>query len=179
MAVENFEELYLEELRDLYSAETQLVKALPKVAKACTTPALKQAVEEHLEVTKGQVQRLEQIFQDMDEKPTGHHCKAMEGLIKESNDTIEEMEEGVLLDAAIIVGAQKIEHYEIAGYGSVRTFAEQLGYDEHIELLQATLTEEGDADDSLTNLAMNDVNPAAGEEDEEAAPEKAASGTKK
>lgn len=179
MAVENFEELYLEELRDIYSAETQLVKALPKVAKACTTPALKQAVEEHLEVTKGQIQRLEQIFQDMDEKPTGHHRKAMEGLIKESYDTIEEMEEGVLLDAAIIVGAQKIEHYEIAGYGSVRTFAEQLGYDEHVELLQATLDEEGDADDALTNLAMNEVNPAAEEDDEEEAPEKAASGTKK
>lgn len=161
MSVKNFDDLYIEELRDLYSAETQLVKALPKVAKSATDPKLQKAVEEHLEQTKGQVERLEQIFESLGEKPTGHTCKAMEGLIEEADEIMKEVEKGPLLDAALIGAAQKVEHYEIAGYGTARTFAEMLGQSEHIELLQETLDEEKTTDENLTTLATSKINAKA------------------
>lgn len=154
MSVKSFDDLYIEELRDLYSAERQLVQALPRVAEAATSPELKKAVEAHLEQTETQVSRLEQIFEALGEKPTGHKCEAMEGLIEEAKGLIEDVEAGPILDAALIGGAQKVEHYEIAGYGTARTFAELLGHAEHVELLQATLDEEGQTDKDLTELSM-------------------------
>lgn len=163
MSVSSFNDLYIEELRDLYSAETQLVKALPKVAKAVTSSKLKAAVEKHLEETKGQVERLEKIFGELGEEPTGHTCKAMQGLIEEGDEMIKEVEAGPLRDAALIGGSQKIEHYEIAGYGTARTFAEMLGQSGHMKLLQATLDEEAATDEGLTKLAGAINSDAAGE----------------
>lgn len=152
--------LYFEELRDLHSAESQLIKALPKVAKAAHSPELRRAVEEHLEQTKGHRDRLEQIFKTHGEKATGKHCKGMEGLITEADEMIQEAkEQGAdpdVLDAGLIAGAQRVEHYEIAGYGSARTFASKLGFMDDKVLLQQTLDEEGAADLHLTQLAMGE-----------------------
>lgn len=162
MSVKTFDDLYVEELRDLYSAERQLVTALPKVAKAAYAPELKEAVEGHLEQTKQHVARLESIFEKLGEKPTGHKCKAMEGLIEETKEMIEEIEEGPVRDAALIGGAQKVEHYEISGYGTARAFAEILGHPDHIEILQSTIEEEGETDHALTELSMKLNRAAAG-----------------
>jgi ferritin-like metal-binding protein YciE len=148
-------ELYVEELRDLYSAEKQLVKALPKMAKAATSSDLRSGFEEHLEQTKGHVSRLEQIFDSLDENPNGKTCKGMEGLIKEGSEMIEEDPEEEQLDAGLISAAQRVEHYEIAGYGCVRTYAQLLGDDEAVSLLEETLKEEKETDAKLTGLAEN------------------------
>jgi ferritin-like metal-binding protein YciE len=148
-------ELYVEELRDLYSAEKQLVKALPKMAKAATSSDLRSGFEEHLEQTKGHVSRLEQIFDSLDAKPNGKTCKGMEGLIKEGSEMIEEDPEQEQLDAGLISAAQRVEHYEIAGYGGVRTYAQLLGDDEAVSLLEETLKEEKETDAKLTELAEN------------------------
>ena len=148
-------ELYVEELRDLYSAEKQLVKALPKMAKAATSSDLRSGFEEHLEQTKGHVSRLEQIFDSLDENPNGKTCKGMEGLIKEGSEMIEEDPEEEQLDAGLISAAQRVEHYEIAGYGCVRTYAQLLGDDEAMSLLDETLKEEKETDAKLTELAEN------------------------
>jgi ferritin-like metal-binding protein YciE len=148
-------ELYVEELRDLYSAEKQLVKALPKMAKAATSSDLRSGFEEHLEQTKGHVSRLEQIFDSLDAKPNGKTCKGMEGLIKEGSEMIEEDPEQEQLDAGLISAAQRVEHYEIAGYGCVRTYAQLLGDDEAVSLLEETLKEEKETDAKLTELAEN------------------------
>jgi ferritin-like metal-binding protein YciE len=161
MAMETLHDLYLDELRDLYNAENQMLKALPKMAKAATTPALKAAFEEHFEVTRGQVNRLEKIFSDLDESPKGKKCKAMIGLVEEGSDAMDDAETGPVKDAALITAAQKVEHYEIAGYGCVRTYARQLGYADAEALLQETLTEEGEADKKLTELAESMVNAEA------------------
>lgn len=169
MAVKNIEELYIQELRDLHSAERQIIDALPLVERAATTPELKKAVQKHLEETKGQLQRLDQIFQQLGERGTGHRCKAMEGLIDESKELIKDVEPGSLLDAALIVGAQKIEHYEIAGYGSARTFAEMLGKKEHAELLQETLDEEFASDIALTAIATSKINESASHQESSSA----------
>ncbi len=147
------DELYTTELRDLYSAETQILEALPKMAKAASSPKLKAAFEKHLEETKGQVERLEKIFSDLGEKPGGHTCKAMKGLIAEGADVIEAKGDPAVKDAALIGSAQRVEHYEMAGYGTTRTFATHLGKTEHVKLLQATLDEEGQTDKDLTKLA--------------------------
>lgn len=163
MEVKSLDKLYVDGLRDLYSAEKQLVKALPKIAKAATTTKLKSAVEKHLEVTKGQVDRLEKIFTELDESPEGHECVAMKGLIEEGDELMKEVEPGPVLDAAIIGAAQKVEHYEIAGYGTSRTFAELLGKPKHARLLQQTLDEEGETDKELTRLAEGLVNEKAAE----------------
>lgn len=163
MEVKSLDKLYVDGLRDLYSAEKQLVKALPKIANAATTTKLKDAVEDHLKVTKGHVDRLEKIFTDLDESPHGHECVAMKGLIEEGDELLKEVEPGPVLDAAIIGAAQKVEHYEIAGYGTSRTFAELLGRSEHAELLQQTLDEEGETDKELTRLAEGLVNEKAAE----------------
>jgi ferritin-like metal-binding protein YciE len=148
-------ELYIEELRDLYSAEKQLVKALPKMAKAAASPDLRSGFEEHLEQTKGHVSRLEQIFDSLDESPNGKTCKGMEGLIKEGSEMIEEDPPAEQLDAGLISAAQRVEHYEIAGYGCVHTYARLLGQDEAVSLLAQTLKEEKETDAKLTELAEN------------------------
>src|SRR6202521_1560069 len=146
-------ELYIDELKDLYSAETQLVKALPKMAKAAASEELRSGFEEHLEQTKGHVARLEQIFQALEEKPTGKKCMGMEGLIKEGGEAAGEDYEDDAKDAALIGAAQRVEHYEIAAYGTVRAMAEKLGEDAAAKLLSQTLQEEKDTDVKLSKLA--------------------------
>src|SRR3954470_7911871 len=160
-------DLYVEELRDLYNAENQLLKALPKMAKAASDPTLRAAFEEHLEVTRGQVDRLDRIFKKLGERATGKKCAAMEGLIEEGKEMMEEDAPPAVLDAALISAAQKVEHYEIASYGCVRTYARLLGYDDAADLLQETLDEEGEADRMLTELAESVINVEAEEEGEE------------
>jgi ferritin-like metal-binding protein YciE len=161
MALDSLHDLYVDELKDLYNAENQLVKALPKMAKAATNPDLKAAIEEHLEVTRGQVERLERIFKKLGVSPKGKKCKAMEGLIEEGKEVMEEDGQEAVIDAALIAAAQRVEHYEMAGYGCARTFAKLLGYDEAARLLQETLDEEGDADKKLTELAETGINVEA------------------
>lgn len=170
MANEGLKELYIDELKDIYNAETQLVKALPKMAKAASSAELRSGFEEHLEQTKGHVQRLEQIFEMLDESPKGKKCKGMEGLVEEGSEVMEEDFEDALMDAALIGAAQRVEHYEIAAYGTVRAFAEELGESEHVSLLEQTLEEEKETDEKLTELAKQinaDANGEAGEEPEE------------
>ena len=154
-------DLYVSELRDLYSAEKQILKALPKMAKAASAPELQDAFKSHLTQTKGHVDRLEKIFEDLGLKPTGKTCKAMEGLVEEGRELIEEKPEPHVLDAGLIAAAQRVEHYEMAGYGSVRTFAKQLGESDAVKLLQQTLDEEGETDKKLTQLAESLVNIGA------------------
>ena len=148
------EELYFEELRDLVSAETQLIAALPKMAKGAHAPELKQAIESHLEQTRTHKQRLETILKSHGEKSTGKHCKGMEGVIAEGAEVLKEEGDPAVLDAAMIAAAQRVEHYEMAGYGSARTFASKLGFMEDKALLQQTLDEEGQTDLALTQLAQ-------------------------
>lgn len=169
MKLDNLRKLYIEELRDLYSAENQLLKALPKMAKGATSTELKQAFDNHLEETEGHVERLEEIFEDLDENPKGKTCQAMKGLVEEGSEILEEEGEESVLDAGIIAAAQKVEHYEIASYGTVRTFAELLGEKEAVKLLQQTLDEEGAADEKLNELAEDIVNPEALSQGEELA----------
>jgi ferritin-like metal-binding protein YciE len=161
MRLDTLENLYISELRDLHSAETQLLKALPKMAKGASSPELKDAFEQHLEQTKGHVERLEQLFQQLDESPKGKTCQAMKGLIEEGSEILKEEGEDSVLDAGMIVAAQKVEHYEIASYGSVRTFANLLGQDEAARLLQSTLDEESETNEILNRLAETVVNPEA------------------
>ena len=153
MSKDSLRELYIDELKDLYSAETQLVKALPKMAKAASNGQLRQALEEHLRQTSEHVSRLEQIFDALEEKPTGKKCVGMEGLVKEGSEAIKEDYSDEVKDAAIIGAGQRVEHYEMAGYGTVRAFAELLGETEHVSLLEETLNEEKQADEKLTQLA--------------------------
>jgi ferritin-like metal-binding protein YciE len=161
MSLGTLNDLFVEELKDLYSAETQLVKALPRMAKAASDPSLKAAFEEHLEVTRKQVERLDAVFEQIGGKGKGKKCVAMEGLIEEAKELLEEKADPSVLDAALIAAAQKVEHYEMAGYGCVRTYARLLGYEEAADLLQQTLDEEGEADKTLTALAESVVNVEA------------------
>ena len=161
MSLDTLQTLYTNELRDLYNAENQLLKALPKMAKAASSEELKDAFETHLEQTKGHVKRLEQIFEGLGAKPKGKTCKAMKGLIEEGSEILEEEGNDSVLDAGIITAAQKVEHYEIASYGSVRTFANLLGQNDAAELLQSTLDEESEANELLNKLAQTTVNPEA------------------
>jgi ferritin-like metal-binding protein YciE len=162
MKLGNLKQLYISELRDLYNAENQLLKALPKMAKGASSDELKEAFKEHLEQTKGHVERLEQIFQQqLDESPKGKTCQGMKGLIEEGSEILKEDGEDSVLDAGIIIAAQKVEHYEIASYGSVRTLANLLGNDESASLLQSTLDEESQANERLNELAEGIVNPEA------------------
>ena len=170
MALNSLHDLYVNELKDLYSAETQLLKALPKMAKAADSDELRAAIEDHLEVTKGQVDRLDKIFKGLDSSPKGKKCKAMEGLIEEGKEIMEENGAPAVVDAALIAAAQRVEHYEMAGYGCVRTFANLLGYEQAAALLQETLDEEGEADKKLTELAETVINVEAEEVEEEKAP---------
>jgi ferritin-like metal-binding protein YciE len=160
-------ELYVDELKDLYNAETQLVKALPKMAKAASSEELRNGFEEHLEQTKGHVSRLEQIFESLGETPKGKKCKGMEGLVEEGSEIIEEDLEPSAKDAGLIGAAQRVEHYEIAAYGTVKAFAQTLGQSEHASLLEETLEEEKETDEKLTELAKQ-INSQAGSTEDDA-----------
>ena len=177
MQKDSLRQLYVNELKDLYSAETQLVKALPKMAKASSNAQLRQAFEEHLRQTSEQVSRLEQIFEMLDEKPTGKKCLGMEGLVKEGAETMQEEYGDAVMDAALIGAAQRVEHYEIAAYGTVREFAGMLAENDHISLLEQTLEEEKQTDEKLTQLAESINSKAADHEGEEGTTEKPESKT--
>jgi ferritin-like metal-binding protein YciE len=167
MELESLRALYVDELKDLYSAEGQIIKALPRMIKAASSRELKRALTEHERVTRRQVKRLERIFKDLDESPRGKKCHGMEGLLEEGKELISEKPEPDVLDAGLISKAQHVEHYEIAGYGTVRAWAQQLGYDEHVALLQETLDEEGEADKRLSALAESSINIEAAEADDD------------
>lgn len=153
MSVGTIEELFVDELKDLYSAEKQITKALPKMAKATTSPELRTAFETHLEETQGQIQRLDQIFEILAKSPKGKVCNGMKGVLEEGSEILEETDKGVLRDAALISAAQRVEHYEMAGYGSVREYAKLLGQTEIASLLDATLAEEKAADKKLSVIS--------------------------
>jgi ferritin-like metal-binding protein YciE len=167
MSMDSLKDLYIDELKDLYNAENQLLKALPKMARKASAPELKRAFQEHLTQTEGHVNRLEKIFKGLGEKPTGKTCKAMKGLVEEGKEIIEEDGDDSVLDAALIGAAQKVEHYEIAGYGVARTFASLLGEEDAMESLQRTLNEEGETDKKLTQIAESVINIEASEAEEE------------
>jgi len=160
MTKDSLRELYVDELRDLYSAEKQLTKALPKIAKAATSGDLRMGFEQHLEQTKGHVERLEEIFGLLEERPGGKKCVGMEGLVKEGSEVMEEDISDDAMDAALIAAAQRVEHYEIAAYGTVAAYADLLGESEHASLLRQTLDEEKETDRKLTELSQ-DINVLA------------------
>jgi ferritin-like metal-binding protein YciE len=172
MKIDSLRKLYVEELRDLYSAENQLIKALPKIAKATTSSELGNAFLGHLEQTKEHAKRLESIFQELDESPKGKKCKGMEGLLEEGSELIEEEPEPEELDAGLISAAQRVEHYEMAGYGTVVTYARLLGENRNASLLERTLEEEKETDRKLTqisekiNYAAMETGTEEGEENE-------------
>jgi len=161
MKLESLKDLYLEQLKDLYSAETQLVDALPKMAEAANSADLRKAFTEHLGQTEEHVRRLERIFQDLQANPKGNDCEGMEGLIKEGKEMLKMKGDPAVLDAGLIAAAQRVEHYEIAGYGTVRSYAELLGKSQHVSLLERTLQEEEAADERLSKLAESHVNQEA------------------
>lgn len=154
MKMESLQELYITELKDLYSAEKQILKALPKMAKAASSDELRQGFEAHLEETEKQVERLEQIFEELGVSPRGKKCVGMEGLLEEGKELMEEEPDPEVLDAGLIAAAQHVEHYEIAGYGCARTYAALLGFKSAAKLLQQSLDEEGATDKKLTALAQ-------------------------
>jgi ferritin-like metal-binding protein YciE len=172
MELASLQDLFVDELKDLYSAENQLLKAIPKMAKAATSKGLEAAFEKHLKQTQAHVERLEQVCKQLGVSANGKTCKAMEGLIKEGGEVIKEDAEPEVKDAALIAAAQRVEHYEMAGYGCVRTYAHLLGNDKAARLLQQTLDEEGDTDKALTKLAEK-INVEAEEPDNESPPKKA------
>ena len=153
MSIKSLEELFVHELKDTLDAERQITKALPKMVKAAESEDLQAAFEEHLAVTEEQIGRLETIFQSLDKAARGKHCHGMEGLLKEGEEMIKEEEPGSLLDAALIGGAQKVEHYEIAAYGTLLEYAKLLGMDDAVELLETTLSEEKETDEKLSQIA--------------------------
>ncbi|HEX6144510.1 MAG TPA: ferritin-like domain-containing protein [Geminicoccaceae bacterium] len=161
MAVKTTEDLLLDELRDIYHAEKQILKALPKMAKKAHSDKLRRAFEEHLEETRGQVDRLDQVFELLDKPARGKRCEAMEGLVAEAEEMIEEIKTPQVLDAALITAAQKVEHYEIASYGSVAALAEALGQTDVANLLIETLKQEKATDEKLNKLAVSDINKSA------------------
>ncbi|MGB3018573.1 MAG: ferritin-like domain-containing protein [Ignavibacteria bacterium] len=159
-------QLFVEELKDIYWAEKALTKAIPKMIKNATSEELIKALQNHLMETEEQVKRLEQVFEIIDKKAVAKKCEAMDGLMKEGEEIMKESEEGAMCDAGIISAAQKVEHYEIASYGTLRQFAETLGLDDAVELLEATLEEEKAADEKLTEVAVSAVNIEAAQEQE-------------
>jgi ferritin-like metal-binding protein YciE len=160
----NLEDLYIDLLKDLYSAETQLEKALPKMSKAAQSSNLRRGFDEHLRQTQGQVKRLEKIFSELGRGPRGKKCVGMEGLIKEGDEVMKENMDADVMDAALIAAAQKVEHYEIASYGTARTYAHALGYQGAANLLQQTLNEESATNEKLTKLAEQGINQEAMQE---------------
>ena len=169
MPAENLHELFVDELKDIYDAEKQLTKALPKMAKAADSQELRAAFEEHLDITRMQVNRLEEVFKSLGMAARGKTCEGMKGLIEEGQEMMEELEQGATLDAALIASAQKVEHYEIASYGTLATFAEIMGHQDAKDLLGQTLDEEKEADEKLTQVAgqINFEAEDEGEEEEE------------
>ncbi len=165
MKIESLKALLEEELKDIYSAEKQLTKALPKMAKKATSPELENAFREHLTVTEGHIDRLEQVFKLLGKPAKAKTCKAMQGLIEEGKEIMEEDMDDAVMDAGLIAAAQKVEHYEIASYGTVRTWAQRCGEDKAAKLLQQTLDEEGEADQKLTQLAESVINQEANDGD--------------
>ena len=163
MKLNSLRDLYVSELKDLYDAENRILKALPKMAEAASSPDLRRAFEEHLEQSRGHVSRLEQVFQKLDEPPKGEKCKGIAGIINEGEDLIDDMDESApaVGDAGLISAAQRVEHYEIAAYGTARTFARRLGFDDQAQLLNQTLQEEGETDKKLTSLAESYINEGA------------------
>ena len=161
MSLDSLEKLFLEELKDVYNAERQILRALPKMAKTAESPELKQAFTKHLKETEGQVQRLERIFRELGQAARGKKCKGMEGLLEEGKEVLEDEGEPAVIDAALIASAQRVEHYEIAAYGCLRTYAQLLGYSQAEQLLQQTLEEEEAADRKLTELGESGINEAA------------------
>ncbi len=182
MAIETMEELFVSELKDIYSAEKQAVKAYPRLVKTVQSEDLKQALKQHLEQTKGQIERLDRIFEILDKRAGGKTCEGMKGLLEEANEHAEEIEKGAVLDAALIGALQRVEHYEIAAYGTAATLAEALGREELHRLLAETLQEEKQTDERLTEVSHGVNEEALGEgeekdgedEDEEPAPKKSA-----
>lgn len=167
MALETLHDLLIMELKDLYNAEKQLVRALPRMAKNATSEALQEAFEDHLEETRGQVERIEQVCELLEARPSGKKCRGMEGLIEEGKEIFDEEADDMVRDAALILAAQKIEHYEIAAYATAITWAELLGEEEVASLLRETLAEEEGADEKLNEIAEGEVNEAAAESGEE------------
>lgn len=167
MSVATAEELFVDELKDIYSAEKQAVKAYPRLTKAVQSDDLKQAMQEHLEQTKGQIERLDRIFEILEKRSSGKTCEGMKGLIEEAQSQLEEIEKGPVLDCAIIGALQRVEHYEIAAYGTVATLAEAMGQEEVKELLGETLEEEKETDERLTQVAQSVNSEALSESDEE------------
>jgi ferritin-like metal-binding protein YciE len=161
MSLDSLEKLFIEELKDVYSAEKQILRALPRMAKAADSAGLQQAFTKHLKETEGQVQRLERIFKELGHAARGKKCKGMEGLLEEGKEVLEEEGEPAVIDAALIASAQRVEHYEIAAYGCLRTYAQLLGYSQAEQLLQQTLEEEEAADKKLTELGESGINDAA------------------
>jgi ferritin-like metal-binding protein YciE len=161
MALDSMQQLFLNELKDVYNAEKQLVRALPRLAKAAQSPELRKALTKHLRETEQHVTRLERIFRGLEQAPRGKKCKGMEGLIEEGKEILEEEGAPEVIDAAIISAAQRVEHYEIAAYGCLRTYAQLLGNSEADRLLQQTLAEEEAADETLTALGEGGINQAA------------------
>jgi ferritin-like metal-binding protein YciE len=161
MSADNLREALVEEIRDLYNAEKQLVKALPKMAKGASSDELREAFESHLDETEGQVTRLERVFELLDEKPRGKHCAGMAGIIEEGSEKLQEDMEDSVLDACLIASAQKVEHYEIGAYGTAIAWAEALELSDVAQVLQETLAEEKAADEKLTALAESGINEAA------------------
>jgi ferritin-like metal-binding protein YciE len=161
MKLNSLRDLYIMELKDLYHGEQQIIKALPSMAEKASSPDLRIAFEEHLQQTRKQVERLEQIFQKIGESPKGQKCKGIEGIIDEGQDMADKDAPPAVCDAALISAAQRVEHYEIAGYGSVRAYARRLGFEDHAQLLQQTLDEESQADRKLTSLAESYINEEA------------------
>jgi ferritin-like metal-binding protein YciE len=164
MKISSLDDLYVDKLKDLYSAENQIIKALPKMIKAASSEELRTAFEDHLEETREHAKRLEKVFEDLDVSPKGKKCKGMEGVIEEGKEIMGEDVEANVLDAALIAAAQSVEHYEMAGYGCARTYARLLGYEEAAQLLQTTLDEEAAADEKLTQLADTAINVEAAAE---------------
>lgn len=154
-------DLLTTELQDAYSAETQILEALPKMQESATSPALKRAFQDHLQMTQRQVERLEQVCQQLGIEPEGEECEAMEGLVEEGEQLIDEIDEGPILDAALVGAAQKVEHYEIATYGTLTAMLKAMGETKCADLMAQTLKEEKDTDQLLTELAEQEVNPAA------------------
>jgi ferritin-like metal-binding protein YciE len=167
MEQETLRELFTEQLRDLYDAEKQIVKALPRLAKAVESEELSEALNNHLEETKGHVQRIEEVFKIAGITAKGKPCKGMRGLLEEGNEAVQEEDEGALRDLAIVAGCQKVEHYEISAYGTIRTVAEQLEMRDVVKLLQQTEQEEKRADETLTEVAVGIYESSAGEEEDE------------
>jgi len=155
--INSLHDLFIDQLRDLYNAEDQILQALPKMAQAASSSELKQAFQTHLEQTRTHKQRLDRIFSDLGMTASGQHCEAMEGLVKEGEETLQLQADPIIKDAALIAAGQRVEHYEMAGYGTVRTFAEHLGYSDAESLLQQTLNEEGQADKLLTSIAEGGI----------------------